>query len=303
MFESFEQVVKACKSSAGKRRIAVAAAADGPVIDAVIRVKRDGIADAVLVGSKTAIGELLRERDAHPGDFEIVNAPEGTEGQAAAEVIRRGEANVLMKGLLETKALLGPVVKKENGLRTGHVMSHCAFFQLSDYSKLILNTDGGMIPYPSLEDKKHIIENAVLALRALGYDCPKVACLCASETVSPKITETVDADCLCRMNAEGALSGCAVAGPISYDIAMSPQIAAHKGYSCPYCGDFDIFLVPNLVSGNLMGKCYIMNMHALMAGIVMGAKVPIVLTSRGASAEEKYNSIALASLIGKGLSA
>lgn len=283
------------------RRLAVAAAADEPVLESVVRAKKDDLADAILVGEEAEIRPVLEKLGAEAMGFEILNAAAGTEGQAAVELVKDGKANVLMKGLLDTKALLGPVVKKENGLRTGAVMSHCAFFQLPNYHKLIINTDGGMMLYPTVEEKRHIIENAVSAMHALGYEKPKVACLCGVEKFNPKMQETVDAAQLQKWNEEGVLTGCTVEGPISYDIAMSPEIAHHKGYRSENCGDFDIFLVPNLVCGNLMGKCYSVTVGALMAGIIMGAKAPIVLTSRGASSEEKYNSIALASLVAAGM--
>lgn len=300
MYKSFDEIVITCKNSPFNRMLAVAAAADKPVIEALLQAKRDGIAEAILVGEKTQILSILNECGGI-GEFKIVSAEPGTEGQRAVELVQSGTANILMKGLCDTKALLSPVVKKENGLRTGSVMSHCAFFQLPNYKKLILNTDGGMMLYPTLEDKKHIIENAVMALHALGYECPKVACLCGVEKINPKMAETLDAAELQRMSEQGELPNCVVEGPISYDVAMSTEIAHHKEYISSNCGDFDIFLVPNLVAGNLMGKCYSVTVGAPMAGVIMGAKAPIVMTSRGSSAQEKYNSIAVASLIAAGM--
>ena len=296
MIKTFEEVVEQCRKSKGKRVLAVAAAADHEVLTAVIKARREGIAEAILVGNQKDIQSILVQCGEAPDAFPILEAEPGTEGQAAVDLVKEGKANVLMKGMLDTKALLGPVVKKENGLRTGGVMSMCAFFQLPGYHKLILETDGGMMIYPTLEEKKHIVENAVRALHALGYECPKVACLCGVEKVNPKMPETLDAAELKRMNDAGELPGCIVEGPISYDIAMSKEIAEHKGYQSPHCGGFDVLLVPNLAAGNLLGKCYSVTLGAGMSGFIMGAKVPIILTSRGGTMEERYYAIALASL-------
>lgn len=299
MVRTFEEVLARCKENPKKRTLAVAAAADKELLTAIVKARAEGIAEAILVGERAAIAPILEELEAP--EFEIAEAKAGTEGQAAVDLIKSGAAEVLMKGLLETRDILGPVVKKENGLRMGGVMSMCAFFELPGYGKLILETDGGMMIYPTLEEKKHIVENAVRAWHALGNPCPKVACLCGVERVNPKMPETMDAAELVRMNQEGELPGCIVEGPISYDIAMSAEIAAHKGYRSENCGSFDILLVPNLVAGNLLGKCYSVTVGAGMSGFIMGAKAPIILTSRGGTMEERFYAIALASLAAEGM--
>jgi phosphate butyryltransferase len=175
-------------------------------------------------------------------------------------------------------------------------MSHIVFFELPNYHKLLMTTDGGMVMYPSLEDKKHIIENATHALRNMGYAMPKHAVVCAIETVNPKMTETVEADALKKMNLSGEITGCIVEGPISYDVAMSAEIAHHKGYVSPHIGDFDCMIMPNMQAGNILGKCFTVTVGAPMAGIIVGAKAPAVMTSRGSDANEKFFSIAMAAL-------
>jgi phosphate butyryltransferase len=180
-------------------------------------------------------------------------------------------------------------------------MSHVGFFdRVPGTDHFIIQTDGGMLLYPTLEEKKAIIENAVSALHAIGNECPKVAVLAAVETVNPKMTETVDAAALKKMNQDGEITGCVVEGPISYDLAMSMEIAEHKRYDCPYCGDFDVLVVPTIAAGNIIGKCWTVTCRALLGGIVVGAKAPIVLTSRGSTAEEKFYSIAVAVLVAEG---
>ncbi len=294
MFRNFSELVNQVRANAKKRVLAVAAAEDKPVIDAVLHAMDEGIADAIFVGDAPKISSLIRESGRNPSDFNVVSAPTGGAGQRAVDLVRDKSAQVLMKGLMETREFLGPIVKKENDLRAGDIMSHVVLFELPNYHKLIMHTDGGMVMYPSLEDKKHIINNATSVFRAMGYACPKHAVLCAVETLNPKMQETVDADALMRMNQSGEIRGCVVVGPISYDVAMSREIAAHKGFVNPHVGDFDALIMPNMQAGNILGKCYIVTVGAPMAGIIAGAKAPAIMTSRGSSALEKFNSIAFA---------
>lgn len=301
MYKHFEEIAEAAKQLPVKGRIAVAGAADKAVLESVMEAFDSGITVPVLVGENEEISSLLYDLGRAPGEFEIVQASRGEEGSKAVELVREGKASVLMKGMIETSELLRPVVNRETGLRTGSVMSHVGFFdRVPGTDHFIIQTDGGMLLYPDLKEKKAIIENAVSALHAIGNECPKVAVLCAVETVNPKMTETVDADALKQMNLSGDISGCIIEGPISYDLAMSREIAEKKHYDCPYCGDFDILVVPTIAAGNIIGKCWTVTCGALLGGIVVGAKAPIVLTSRGSSAQEKFFSIAVAVLVAEG---
>lgn len=301
MFANFEKVLEHTMSDSRKRIMAVAAAEDEPVIEAALQAQKDNIADCVFVGDETKIKEILRGLGKNPSDYNIVGAQPGEAGQAAVSLVKDGSAHFLMKGLMDTKDILGPVVKKENNLRTGRVMSHVSLNELPGYHKLIVNTDGGMLVYPTLEDKKSIIKNAVIALRSMGYRMPKVAVLAGVEKMNPKMQETVDADALMRMNQNGEIDGCVVEGPVSYDVALSKEIAQHKKVDYKHCGDYDILVVPNLAAGNILGKSWTVTAGARMAGIIVGARVPIVLTSRGSTADEKYLSIALAAVTSAGL--
>ena len=303
MFRDFADLVNAAKASTRKNVLAVAAAEDAPVVDAVLHAQRENIIEPLYIGNGEKIRELLRQRDVAPASCNVIDAADGTAGQIAAELVRDGEAHALMKGMLETRDFLGPIVKEENGLRTGKIMSHIVFNDLPGYHKLIMTTDGGMVMYPTLEDKKHIAENAAAALRAMGYALPKIAALCAIEKVNPKMLESVEGAELQHMNEAGELPGCVVIGPISYDVAMSPEIARHKGFDCPYVGDFDVLLMPNMQAGNILGKSITVTMKASMAGVIVGAKAPAVMASRGSDANEKYYSIAMAALISAGMRA
>lgn len=301
MLKNFESMAEIVRKNPIKCRLAVAAAQDGAVIDAVLNAEKEGIVEPLLVGDENTIKQLLVDRDADPSAYVIVDAAEGTEGQAAVDLVNSGKADALMKGLTDTKLFLGPIVKKENNLRTSGLMSHVVFNKLPNYDKLIMSTDGGMVMYPTLEEKKLIIENACVALKAMGYENPKFAVLCAVEKVNPKMPETVDAAALQEMNEKGEIAGCTVVGPISYDCAMSPTIAAHKGFKCPHSGDFDCLIMPNIQAGNILGKCFTVTCGAPMAGIIVGAKVPAVMTSRGSDASEKFNSIVMAALVSMGM--
>lgn len=300
MYRDFDALVEAVKKTASKRVVAVAAAEDPSIIEAVLYAKRQQIADPILVGDVIQIKKALEEMGLSPSDFDIVAAGKDGPGQTAVDLVRSGDANFLMKGGMETRDMLRPVVSRDNDLGTGRTMSHLAVNKLPEYHKLIANTDGGMCLYPTLEEKKHIIENAAAAFRAMGYENPKIAVLACIETVNPKIIETVEAAKLEEMNKNGEIKGCTVIGPMSYDVAMSAEIAHHKGIDCPYSEDFDVLVAPNINAGNILGKTWTTTVHSKMAGIIVGAKVPIVLNSRGASAEEKYLSIVLAARVASG---
>jgi len=234
--------------------------------------------------------EALQEARAKWG-FDYLLCEDATE---AALLIKAGKGSALMKGGMATGALLKAVLNKENGIGPSGLMSHIAAFASPRYHKLLFVTDGGMVPAPDLNKKELILKNALVFLRGLGYKEPKVAALAAVETVSDKMPETLDAFELARKAALGYFGSCTLEGPISFDLAISAESAALKGFDSQIAGDADLFLTPDIASGNVLGKSLIYMGGAKMAGCILGAKVPIILTSRGASAEEKMLSMALA---------
>lgn len=295
---SFDEILAMSTVNDKKSIMAVAGAGKAAVIDAVLEVVERGIVEPVLVGEPDEIKKLLRERGKNVSDFNIVKTAEGqTPAESAVEIIKEGNANFLMKGMVETSDLLRPIVKKENNLRTGRTITHVAIYHLPFYHKLIISTDGGITAYPTLEMKKDIILNAVETLHLLGYEKPKVAVLCCKETVDKNMPETLDAQALKEMCLKGELGECIVEGPISYDLAMSMERAKIKNYDCPYSGDFDILVSPNIHAGNILGKCWELLPGATMASYVSGARIPIVLTSRAAPAMERITCVALAGVI------
>ncbi|MBO4384594.1 MAG: phosphate butyryltransferase [Clostridia bacterium] len=289
--KTFDELVAKVKT--GKRRtVALVCADDAHALEAVIHAK--DLVDSVLVGERDKIEAVLVSLGQDPKEFEIVEVPEGMHPSVcAAKLIKEGRADFLMKGKIMTGTMLKGVLDPEAELRTGSLMSHCMMVEIPGYHKLVCVTDGGMCTYPDLEKKIKIVNNAVDFFHKLGYEKPNIAALCAIETINPKMQETVDAAELKRMSLSGEIPGCYIEGPISYDLAMVPELSKIKGYECPCAGDFDILLVPEIVVGNVLGKSLVYTAGGRMAGLIMGCKVPIVLASRGSSAEEKYYSLAL----------
>ena len=292
--KNFRDLIEKVQKGESKKRVAVAAAHDEHTLEAVFRAAKDKLVEPLLVGNKEKIEEILKELDVDYDISSIISTESDKESaEKTVELINEGKADFIMKGKLQTADLLRAVVDKEKGLRTGRVMSHVAILEVPAYHKLIAVTDGGMMMYPNADEKKQILESAVDVFLAMGYECPKVAVLAAVETVNPKMPEAVDADILKKMNQSEEIKDCIVEGPISFDLTFSKESAEIKGYSSPVTGEADILLVPNITTGNIMSKALIEMAGATMAGMIVGAKVPIVLTSRGASSEEKYLSIVL----------
>ena len=292
---SFAELIERSKGAEVKSRLVVAAAGDEHTLDAVVRARREGIIEPVLVGDKKIIDTVLSELGETIPEENIYDVPDITEAaEKAVSLVREGRGDFLMKGKMDTAVILRAVVNKEHGLGKGGVMSHFSAFEVPGYHKLLLPVDGGMVTYPTLEQKKCIIENTVGALLAMGYDCPKVGVLACVEKVNPKMPETLEARELQEMNAAGEIKNCIVEGPISYDCAMSREIAEFNGYESRISGDVDILVAPNIHAGNIMGKMLAVTCGAKMAGFIVGAKCPVVMTSRGSSAEEKYLSIVIA---------
>lgn len=293
-YKSFDDLIKKVQNLDSKKKVAVVSAQDEHTLEAVFKAKKDNIVEPILIGNKKKIIEILIRLHESVLEESIINVESDSEAaEKAVELINENKADFIMKGKIQTADLLRAVVNKENGLRTGKVMSHIVIHEIPTYHKLLAVTDGGMMMYPSLDEKKQILENAVSTFLALGYENPKVAVLAAVETVNPKMQESVDADMLKKLNIKGEIKNCIVEGPISYDLTMSKESASIKGFVSPVTGEADIIVVPNITVGNILGKSLVYSAGAKMAGFIVGAKVPIVLTSRGSTSEEKYLSLAL----------
>ena len=296
MIKNFKELADAAKAMEKKTTVVVAEAHDAHTLEAVITAKNDGIIEALLIGNEEKIREILVQEGGDPADYVIIPTESLEESlEVAIESIHAGKANVLMKGKMETADFMKVIIRKENGMLTGGRLSLIGLFDHPTfYHKLLAVTDMGINTYPDLNGKKDLINNGVRLLHALGIECPKVACLCAVEKMNPKMPETVDADALKKMNAEGEIPGCIVEGPISFDLAINKDSADIKGYESPVAGDADLLMVPDITCGNVLVKCMTEYAGATTAGTVVGAKCPIIVTSRSAAASDKYNSIALA---------
>lgn len=297
MSKSFEELISKANQKTLKK-VSVSNAQDEPVLQAVKAAKEQNIATAILVGDEAKIREIAASIDMDLTDFEIINEHD-TEAAAlkAVELVHNGKADILLKGLLETKTFLKSVLNKEVGLRTGKMLSHVCVFEIEGINRLLFFTDVAFNTYPTLADKVNIINNAVEVAHACGIECPKVAPLCAVETVNPKMQPTVDADNLTKMYEGGDFKGCQIYGPLSMDLAIDPEAAVHKGVTNPVAGHADILLFPNIDAGNITYKILVRTAKVKIGNVLVGTSAPVVLTSRSDDFETKLNSIALATVI------
>jgi phosphate butyryltransferase len=281
-----------------KKTIAIAAAQDKVVLEAVVQAVKDNIVDVILVGDKKKILSLAEELNTNLDNMKIVDECDVNKAAAkAVELVCRGEAQFLMKGILGTADLLKAVLNKEAGLKTNNLLSHVMIYDIPTYHKLLFLTDGGMVPYPELKDKIGIIDNAVKVAHGLCIEKPKVAPICAVEVINPSMQATLDAAALATMNKRGQIKGCIIDGPLGLDNAISEEAAHHKGIVSEVAGDADILLVPNIEAGNFLGKSLTYFAKAESAGVIVGAKCPVVLVSRADSAKSKLYSIALGAVL------
>ena len=295
MLRNFKEMAELVKANPVTKRLVLCCAHDEHSLDAVYEAYKDGLIVPVFVGKEGEIKKICAEQGFDFGDVKIYNEDDDVEAaKTAIRLIREGEGDFLMKGRMQTSDLLRQVVNKETGLQCGKIMSHVGLFQVPNYHKVVVLTDGGMLLAPDLEQKVKIINNAVEVLHSLGYDDPKIAVMCGAEVLNKKAQESMDAAALKEMNQKGEITGCTVEGPISYDIALSKEIAEFKKFDSPVAGEADAMIMPSMAAGNLLGKSWTVSGGGMMAGIIVGAKVPVVLVSRGSTAEEKFYSIALA---------
>jgi phosphate butyryltransferase len=294
---TFDQLVSVVKSKE-KKKLAIASAEGEEIIEAVTQAVEEKIIFPVLVGDQAKIKELCSKKNLDLGQVEIINAPDPKlAAKAAVEAVKQGKAEMLMKGKVDTSTLLKAVLDKESGLRTGALLSHVAVVEVSSYPKFMLVTDGGMNIRPDIMQKAKIIENAVEVAKRLGVERPKVSCLAAVELVNPDMQETVDAAGLVKMAERGDIMDVVIDGPIAFDAAIDAEAARTKGIVSPVAGDTDIFLVPDIASGNIFVKSLIYLADAKVGGLVVGAGAPIVLLSRSDSAKTKLYSMALGAMI------
>jgi len=283
--------------------LSVAAAEDKEVLQAVKDSVDIGIIKPILVGNSEKIKSISKEIKFDLSGIKIINSNSIEESaKIAIELVSSKKADFVMKGILDTSILLKSVLNKDYGLRTDSLLSHVMIYQMENYHKLLLLTDGGMNISPNYEEKEKILKNAIEAANALGIENIKVACIAAKEKVNHKMQATVDGELLQKASMEGKFGeNVIVEGPLSLDIALSKDASKIKGFESKVSGDTDILLMPTIEAGNGIGKSFTYMANAKSAGVIMGAKSPIVLVSRVDSSESKLYSIAYGALIAKNI--
>ncbi|KAA0678013.1 phosphate acetyltransferase [Azospirillum brasilense] len=294
--EKYERLVAACREIS-PIPTAVAHPCDASSLGGAVDAARQGFITPILIGPAARIRAVADESGLDIAPYEIVDVPHSHAAAATAvELVRQGRAQLLMKGSLHTDELLREVARKDSGLRTERRISHVFIMDVPTYGKPLFITDAAVNIAPTLEDKRDIIQNAIDLARALGNPQPKVAILSAVETINPKIPSTVEAGALCKMADRGQITGGLLDGPLALDNAISPEAVRIKGIDSPVAGQADILVVPDLEAGNMLAKNLTFLANADAAGVVLGARVPIVLTSRADSVMTRMASCAVAAL-------
>ncbi len=277
------------------KKLSVAVAQDAHALSAVIEAKNKGYIIPYLVGDEAKIKEIALKEQLDLSNTHIINeTDEALAVKKAVQLVSSGEADILMKGYVATGTLLRGVLNSEWGLKKAKVLSHIAFYELPNYHKLLALTDVAMNIAPDLNEKIEIINNSVSFMNSIGIEKPKVAILGAVETVSDKMPATIDAAILSKMQERGQIKNCIIDGPLAFDNAVSKESAEHKKIVSQVAGDADLLLFPNIESGNVIYKALAYFAESKSAALILGAKAPIVLTSRSDSEETKLNSIVLA---------
>ncbi|MDF2875931.1 MAG: pta 2, partial [Sporomusa sp.] len=297
LLRNFDDILDAVKNKSPKR-VAVAAAQDDAVLEAVQGAHKQKLADFTLVGDIDKIKATADKLGITLNDVQMIHEPDDRKAAyRAVALVSSGEADVLMKGLINTADFLRAVLDKEIGLRTGRVLSHIAVYQLPGFDRLIMITDGGMNIAPTLQQKADIIQNSVQLANVLGIKPAKIAILAAVEVVNPDMPATLEAAALAKMAERGQIKGAIVDGPLALDNAISMEAAQHKGINSPVAGMADILVTPDIEAGNMLGKSLVYIANGKIAGLILGAAKPVVVTSRADTYEAKIMSIALGALL------
>lgn len=290
---NIDDIIKFAKER-GPKTVSVACCQDKEVLIAIENARKENIVNAILVGDIEKTKEIANELKIDLYNYELIDIKDLSEAcLKAVELVSNGKAQMVMKGLVDTSIVLKSVLNKEVGLRTGNILSHVAVFDIEGYNRLFFITDAAMNLAPNINEKKQIIENACSIARSLDIEEPKVALICAKEKVTTKMKDTVEAKELENMYLRGEIKGCIVGGPFALDNAISEEAARHKGISHPVAGKADVLVVPDIEAGNILYKSIAFFAKCEHAGLIVGAKAPVILTSRADSDKTKLNSIAL----------
>lgn len=294
--ERWQRLLERCRSM-DPLRVAVVHPLDHPSLYAVVAAHQRGLVDPVLIGPKARLDRLAGESDLSLDGLECIDVPHSHAAAAkGAELAKAGVVQTLMKGSLHTDELMPSVIDERAGLRTGRRMSHCFVMDIPGRDDPLVITDGAVNIAPGLAEKRDIVQNAIDLAKALGFEPVRVAIMSATESVNPKIPSTIDAAALCKMADRGQISGGLLDGPLALDNAISPSAAVIKGIRSTVAGHANVLVAPDLESGNLLAKSLSFLANAESAGIVLGARVPIILNSRADSVAARVSSCAVAAL-------
>ena len=297
MFRNLDELVKTA-TARGPTRIAVAAGHDPDVIEALKQAQEIGLAEGILIGDGEKIRSMTQEIGFEISDHQLIDEPDDAKAaRKAIDLIRQGEAKLLMKGKINTAALIRAVLDREAGLRTGRLLSQVIVFQVPSFDRLMIMTDAAINVAPTLAQKAEITRNAIEVAHAIGIPAPNVAIRCALEFVNQDMPATVDAAGLTLMNQRGQLTGGYVEGPIALDVPLSRFAASRKGIESPLVENTDVFIAPDIEAANILYRAILYFAGGESGGIVMGAKVPLVLLSRAESPETKICSMAIGTLL------
>jgi phosphate butyryltransferase len=279
----------------GCKKLVVAVAQDEEVLLAVNKAREEGLIIPILVGNRREIEQAAEQCHMNLADAEIIEENNSNAACAlAVKLIREGHGDILMKGSVNTGQLVKAILDKQNGLLTGALLSHLAFFESPYYHKILCITDAALNIAPDFAEKVSIVNNAIETCHNIGISCPKIAVLAPVETVNPKMEATIHAAMLTQMQRRNQIEGCIIDGPLALDNAVSSDAAQHKNLVSDVAGDADVLLVPDLNAGNILYKSLSFLGGAACAAVVAGAMVPIVLTSRADKDKSKFLSITLA---------
>ncbi len=289
----FEQIVERAKQSFRKERVVIAGADAENILLGAFDAQDAGFAAPILVGDPAKVEPMLARLGLKDKPYQLIPAaPEDNVTQMAIDLINRGEGDVLMRGNIQTREFLMPLLDRKNGLRTDKLLTHIDLVSMPEYPKLIAIGDVTVTIEPNLQQKKKIIQNMTETLELLGYDNPKLALLALVEQVSFHMKDTIEAQELIREHRERPIANCQLEGPVSYDLILSKEAARLKNYPSQLSGQFDGIIAPSLLAGNLIVKCWQMHAHARTCGVVVGAKIPVALTSRSDNKDVAFLSLA-----------
>lgn len=297
MFKHLSELSGLCLQRNRPKRLVLTISQDLFSLGAISKANQMGIITPILVGDEALTKQIISDNNIQFTNVTFINVLDTDECvKTAVSIINRGEGDILMKGKVATAILIRGVLNRDWGLRAGKLLSHFALFEVPAYHKLFAITDVALNIAPNLKDKIAIINNSVSYLNGLGVSMPKVAVLGAIESVNENMQATLDAALLSKMNQRDQIVNCIIDGPLAFDNAVSTQSADLKGINSPVAGDTDILLMPDIEVGNVLYKSLVFFAKAKVASVILGAKAPIVLTSRSDSEESKFDSIMLAAL-------